>query len=89
MIEWTAEEQKDAWGKLYELFDELPVPEKRVWEVQAALTRAEGQRDALLVALKYLLEVRQIQCIHPGREHDDICANCKARAAISQSEGKE
>lgn len=84
MIEWTAEEQKDAWGKLYERFDELPVPEKRVWEVQAELTRAEGQRDALISIVERFVQIAPACMDAGGVAINRIVPG--ARAAISKAQ---
>jgi hypothetical protein len=43
----------------------------------------------LLEALKYLLKVRRIACLHPSQPiPDEICAKCRAKAAIAKAEGQ-
>jgi hypothetical protein len=42
----------------------------------------------LLEALKYVIQVRKIECSTHPDGFDDICANCKVRAAIAKAEGR-
>lgn len=43
----------------------------------------------LLHALKYMLEMRQIQCLHTHKGPDQTCAKCVADAAIAKAEGRD
>lgn len=38
---YSEQELRNAWRALYDRFEQLPIPEKRVNEVQCDLTRAE------------------------------------------------
>lgn len=41
----------------------------------------------MLEALKYVVRIRKIECSTHPEGFDDICANCKIRAAIAKATG--
>jgi hypothetical protein len=56
-------------------------------EEDAANARVMAAALKMLEALKYVVEVRKIECSTHAEGFDDICANCKIRAAIAAAEG--
>jgi hypothetical protein len=57
-------------------------PRKRTREAAIAAWNTRNSHAALVTALKYLIRVRGIKCLHEGGPDVLTCALCKARAAL-------